>query len=338
MKKLMILFTSLSLLIFTFIFFLTNQVVYAKEQPNFNGLPYDIGDSEDIILVDLNYINRRPRFTLTLDNTSFTNEYFDDFLEMLKAFMFDNQYSEITLYMDVSNYDGTIIINTIRTPPSPYFIGTYMQHLDAYDYIYIRMRYETDFVFYGQLKNDFYIIEGSSLGINFWETDYNGMGISKDFATAILYEGDLTSYTNGYNDARNYYAHYDFSTQEYLTADEYSQDAYNEGKYFGYQEGKQDYGYWNGSTYLDSLQAYNEGELQGKEYWAYKDSGSYYTGSQAYSMGALAGENIAYNEGYKKGSEESFTSGIQNWIVPAIVITLIGGGVLFMLQGRRKGE
>ena len=62
------------------------------------------------------------------------------------------------------------------------------------------------------------------------------------------------------------------------------------------------------------------------------------SGSKDYIDGQASSVGNAYNDGYIAGGNESFQANIGDWIVPAIVIVLIVGGIIGMRQARRRNE
>ena len=59
---------------------------------------------------------------------------------------------------------------------------------------------------------------------------------------------------------------------------------------------------------------------------------------QGYTSDSTLAYNSGYNNGYVDGSTTSFMSGIDTWIVPAIIIVLIGGGFIAFAKMRNKGD
>ena len=66
-------------------------------------------------------------------------------------------------------------------------------------------------------------------------------------------------------------------------------------------------------------------------YFIQEDSHDYIDGSNIGSAGA-------YESGYVDGGNESFQANIDKWIVPAIVIVLIVGGIIGMRQMRKRND
>lgn len=105
---------------------------------------------------------------------------------------------------------------------------------------------------------------------------------------------------------------------------------------------------WDGITvpdyndgYRDATEVFNERLEQLKN--EYEDRIALiidYYRSQGYDEGL--GENVseseAYRLGYKAGSNDSFLAGLQNWIVPAIIVVIILGGFVTIIQKRKDGE
>lgn len=87
-------------------------------------------------------------------------------------------------------------------------------------------------------------------------------------------------------------------------------------------------------------QGYNEGYDAGYnagEYYGYNNgySNGYDTG---YYAGINSTHNEAYQQGYQKGANDSFLSGLQNWIVPAIIVVIILGGFITVIHKRKDGD
>ena len=59
---------------------------------------------------------------------------------------------------------------------------------------------------------------------------------------------------------------------------------------------------------------------------------------QGFAVDSATAYNEGYNDGYVDGSTTSFMSGIDTWIVPAIIIVLIGGGFIAFAKMRNKGD
>ena len=55
-----------------------------------------------------------------------------------------------------------------------------------------------------------------------------------------------------------------------------------------------------------------------------------------YLIGLDEGPEEAYEEGYTKGYNDRFASGLEKWIVPAIIIVLVGGGFLSIMALKRR--
>lgn len=78
--------------------------------------------------------------------------------------------------------------------------------------------------------------------------------------------------------------------------------------------------------------------LYGLTPWAglgFEDSTSF-----SYDLGFIAGaeatEVIAYEQGYLAGGKNSFMANLDKWLVPAIIIVLIGGGFIAFMKMRKE--
>ena len=60
--------------------------------------------------------------------------------------------------------------------------------------------------------------------------------------------------------------------------------------------------------------------------------------SKDYLDGINAGDIVSYEKGYIDGGNDSFQANIGDWIVPAIVIVLIVGGIIGMRQMRKRND
>jgi len=92
-------------------------------------------------------------------------------------------------------------------------------------------------------------------------------------------------------------------------------DGYDAGWANGYIKGEQD-GYEEGLS---------EGILTG-------DSVMYDSGYQD----GLNDNSEAYQAGYREGSESSFMANIGDWMVPAIIVVLLGGGILSIMAIKKR--
>lgn len=142
------------------------------------------------------------------------------------------------------------------------------------------------------------------------------------YATIII-PYNLTTPPGGWQDAQlgtyffNEPTYEGFSLTDFLEA---TDQAYNEGERDGFKDGEE-YGYSSG---------YNSGVIDG-------GSDGYNIGyNSGYNSGLIANEGEAWNEGFKEGSTNSFLAGMEKWIVPAIIIVLIGGGVVSFLMAKKK--
>lgn len=114
-------------------------------------------------------------------------------------------------------------------------------------------------------------------------------------------------------------------------------DGYETGFDFGYEEGQID-GYGIGYDYGYNY-GYNEGQSAGYDQ-GYGEG--YYVG---YYEGIMVGESEAYEEGFRAGLEsklaenaEAFYSGIEKWLVPAILTVIALGGFVTIAARKRREE
>lgn len=59
---------------------------------------------------------------------------------------------------------------------------------------------------------------------------------------------------------------------------------------------------------------------------------------EGFDDGISSTHNEAYQRGYRAGANDSFLSGLQNWIVPAIIVVIILGGFITIIHKRKDGE
>lgn len=109
-----------------------------------------------------------------------------------------------------------------------------------------------------------------------------------------------------------------------VVVDESYQDGWNNGYDEGYGKGY-DKGYENARQ---TFGRYYNGTWYTSEQW----------GNMEYNRGLQASHSEAFDEGYLKGSNESFLANIKNWIVPAIIVVIILGGFVTIIQKRKDGE
>lgn len=105
--------------------------------------------------------------------------------------------------------------------------------------------------------------------------------------------------------------------------DERYQDGYIDGYDSGYNNGYNK-GYENARH---EFGRYHNGEWLTSEQW----------GNIEYNRGLQASHSEAFDEGYLKGSNDSFLANIKNWIVPAIIVVIILGGFVTIIQKRKEG-
>ncbi len=115
-----------------------------------------------------------------------------------------------------------------------------------------------------------------------------------------------TEYNNG--------THQNLSGLEFYFHTNINEFIYNTGVQDGYMDGLQD--------------GYNDGYDDGK------DDGL----DEGYIEGLQAAEGEIWDTAYAEGSRDSFLAKFNEWIVPAIIIVLFGGGVLTVIQMRKRGR
>ena len=122
-----------------------------------------------------------------------------------------------------------------------------------------------------------------------------------------------------------------------------------------YRNGFNDYGYvlnpdTNPQTPISqtSSQPYLEGRGDGYENGVISSFNSGFDGktinnqpindsdSFSYSNGLIVGEAEAYQHGFVDGGNKSFQADLKNWIVPAIIITLLLGGAITLISRKRE--
>lgn len=89
--------------------------------------------------------------------------------------------------------------------------------------------------------------------------------------------------------------------------------------------------------YRAQMYGYTSLEMD-REYWRGYNNGFNSGNDYGYNTGYQSGleNNDAFEEGYKKGSNDSFLARFDKWIVPAIIIVLIGGGVISIIAMKRR--
>lgn len=105
--------------------------------------------------------------------------------------------------------------------------------------------------------------------------------------------------------------------------------------------------------YFTSDNSYDKGYADGLRFgritYAYFQNGRYYTAEEfgfseynrgydiALDIGLEASQGEAYQNGYDKGSKDSFMASIKDWIVPAIIVVLFLGGAVTIIAKKREG-
>lgn len=132
--------------------------------------------------------------------------------------------------------------------------------------------------------------------------------------------GEQQGYIYGYNTARQEYGYFDPNTNTWL---DYN-DGYDNGLYYGYNngyaEGEQDT--------IDNI--FDNGIETYPGYNAMQ--------SHDFIAGVAMDDAYAYDQGYLDGSTDSFMANLDTWIVPAIIIVLIGGGFIAFAKMRNSKE
>lgn len=128
----------------------------------------------------------------------------------------------------------------------------------------------------------------------------------------------------------------------------YSTSQYDAGFREGYSAG------YDAGLDMADENAYNEGYNDARLTYGKKIDDIWYTasewGSEQYNEGyndglgdgALLNDEEIYNDGYNKGLNEGrndkFYSGIEKWLVPAIIVVIVLGGVLSIAVKKKEGE
>lgn len=147
----------------------------------------------------------------------------------------------------------------------------------------------------------------------------------KDFAS-LLFSRIWVYWQQSYD----YYG-IDFGTSDYN--DGYEQGRLN-GYFSGYSEAREQYARFHQGMWQTADEAYNNGYAQGT-------NESYAIGyDDGYNNGVAVTEPQAYDEGYQngftEGIQDAFMNSIQYWFPSAILLVLIGGGILYMIK-RKNG-
>jgi hypothetical protein len=128
----------------------------------------------------------------------------------------------------------------------------------------------------------------------------------------------------------------------------YSTSQYDAGFREGYSAG------YDAGLDMADEDKYNEGYNDARLTYGKKIDDTWYTatewGSEQYNEGyndglgdgALLNDEEIYNDGYNKGLNEGrndkFYDGIEKWLVPAIIIVIVLGGILSIAVKKRDGE
>ncbi len=175
------------------------------------------------------------------------------------------------------------------------------------------------------LRNDL----GAALSINEWQSvrnltllinQYQSTSyfvISYQYVFRLFGNGQSTNVSRdtGITDVNNYHTSWSGGLPASISPTGLKQTI--QFKTYGYTQGDLDDAYQNGIVNGNSVatsSAYNSG----------------------YQAGLSVNNSQLYEEAYQKGANESFLSGIQKWIVPAIIIVIIVGGATAFIQMKRK--
>lgn len=124
----------------------------------------------------------------------------------------------------------------------------------------------------------------------------------------------------------------------------YSTSQYNAGFREGFGAG-----YDAGLEEADE-NAYNDGYNDARLTYGKKIDDTWYTasewGSEQYNEGyddglrdgALTNDEEIYEIGYNDGRNDKFYTGIEKWLVPAIIVVIVLGGVLSIIAKKKEGE
>src|SRR5690606_21870504 len=184
-------------------------------------------------------------------------------------------------------------------------------------------------------------------GLTFYEVEIGSVDFKNDIDgeysfTTILKPGNVYTYVPDFGDEFHFADSYDYRysigyQRGREIGDETADRAFSEGYEAGvkYAEGllvsEYQRGYQNGSE-----SGYNEGYEDGL-IDGFNDAYSQIVGSTEYELG--------YNDGFKAGEKsklvqnnESFYSGIEKWLVPAIITVIVLGGIMSISAFKRREQ
>ncbi len=213
-------------------------------------------------------------------------------------FMFENEYSSFQYEISASK---TVLVDTINYT----HLRFKFQQLGEYETDLIVKIYLIASSAFGYLDIETYLTSGQVLAHNNIQ--------SNSFFPYITME-------------YNYY--YDLAQQWFLDGYFYG---FGLGVEKGYNDGALDYGFrLQDGTLLTAIEYLERMRTD-------IEDDAYYQGWLAgLSESNQSSYNKGYDEGYKDGGADKFYSGLEKWIVPAIIVVLIGGGTLAMLARRRR--
>ena len=140
--------------------------------------------------------------------------------------------------------------------------------------------------------------------------------------------GGNASYLTGFNTARSQYGFY--YQGQWRTAN------------FMYNRARDEFGYYYDGTWYNADYRYDAGYTDGANDYGiiYDDDlvDADFWGWVEYQRGLQASNQEAFNAGYNKGSNDSFSSKLSDWIVPAIIVVIILGGFVTIIQKRKDGD
>ena len=161
-----------------------------------------------------------------------------------------------------------------------------------------------------------------------YESDYyDGYNDGVIFGASM---GEQQGYIYGYNTARQEFGYFDPITSTWLDYVDGFDNGYDVGYDGGYDVGIQDGAY----------DIFKNGIFDSAIDYINPDTGLPYNETSAYDY--IQGFNVeaeaAYNQGLIDGANGNFMADFDTWIVPAIIIVLIGGGFIAFAKMRNKGD
>jgi hypothetical protein len=178
--------------------------------------------------------------------------------------------------------------------------------------------------FYNDTSIDYFLyidLSNNSLDVPFrytYKSDYLTFSTSKSIYNQILIPAFstteiYTSTTSAIRNIRSWFLYYAEGNQIWETG---YNDGIDDGYDAGYEDGEQT-GYSSG---------YNDG--------ASDNYSSAY--SDGYTAGYSDGMGDEYDEGFIDGGNSAFLGNFDKWIVPAIIIVLVGGGFITIWSRKRR--